>query len=79
MRFAVPSLRESAVKFLIKICFSAKICGYVALENFGPVIVRNGEMFLFVVVSRQTKKPFFLCVLCVSAVKSPNPYQRKSA
>jgi len=27
----------------------------VLIENFGPVIVRNGDMFLFVVVSRQTK------------------------
>ncbi len=40
---------------------------------------QNADKFLFVVVSRQTKKPFFLCVLCVSAVKSPNPYLRKSA
>jgi len=38
----------------------------------------KGDMFLFVVVSRQTKKEV-LCVLCVSAVKSPNPYLRKSA
>jgi len=39
----------------------------------------DADKFLFVVVSRQTKKPFFLCVLCVSAVKSPNPHLRKSA
>ncbi len=35
-------------------------------------------MFLFVVVSRQTKKAV-LSVLCVSAVKCPNPHLRKSA
>ncbi len=42
----------------------------------------DADKFLFVVVSRQTKKPFFLCVLCVlcvSAVKSPNPHLRNSA
>jgi len=42
---------------------------------FTPAIVRNGDMFLFVVVSRQTKKAL-LCDLCVSAVKCPNPYLR---
>ncbi len=54
-------------------------------RKFFPCLARalvpNGDMFLFVVVSRQTKKGI-LCVLCVSAVKCPNPYlhnRRKSA
>ncbi len=48
-------------------------------RKFFPCLARalvpNGDMFLFVVVSRQTKKGI-LCVLCVSAVKCPNPYLR---
>ncbi len=47
-------------------------------RKFAPVIVRNGDKFLFVVVSRQTKKmsslrPLRLCGEC------PSPNLRKSA
>jgi len=51
-------LRKSAVKY--------------SLKDLPKALVPNGDMFLFVAVSRQTKK----AILCVSAV---NHYLRKSA
>jgi len=46
-----------------------------SLKVLTGALVPNGDMFLFVVVSRQ-KKNTDLCVLCVSAV---NHHLRKSA
>ena len=55
------NLRESAFKY--------------PLKNLNQAEVPHVDGFLFVVVSRQTKKAF----LCASAVKCPNPYLRKLA
>jgi len=44
-------------------------------DDWAKDLVFRRGMFLFVVVSRQTKKAI-LCALCVSAVKYPNPHLR---
>ncbi len=44
-------------------------------DDWAKDLVFRRGMFLFVVVSRQTKKAI-LYALCVSAVKYPNPHLR---